>query len=203
MICYQLHKELIGEGNVRYRRMSNDDERYKEVLGALTFSSIGHAPPGKWMAMPDMGFLIAQKYNHVVVLISIAKGRSETFFPLWGELPLVERLMYMEHVNDNHFMIIHLKNGSPIPLTCPLWRQHARYDTLSWLDRYVSRMADYNKLCRAAGFEVIGDDQDLYIIENLDPDENVVAGKKAEDGVKLEKEDSFNLDDIDIDLGAV
>jgi len=29
MICYQLHKELISEGNVRYQRMINDDRRYK------------------------------------------------------------------------------------------------------------------------------------------------------------------------------
>jgi len=29
MIRYQLHKELIGEGNVRYRRMINDDRQYK------------------------------------------------------------------------------------------------------------------------------------------------------------------------------
>jgi len=58
-------------------------------------------------------------------------------------------------------------------------------------------MADYNELCRTAGFEVIDDDQDLYIIKNLDPE----PGKNVQDGVKLEKEDSFNLDDIDIDLG--
>jgi len=55
----------------------------------------------------------------------------------------------------------------------------------------------------AAGFEVIGDDQDLYIIENLDLEEKIVVGNKAEDGVKLEKKDSFNVDDIDIDLRAV
>jgi len=27
--------------------MINDDRQYKEVLGALTFSGIGHAPPIK------------------------------------------------------------------------------------------------------------------------------------------------------------
>jgi hypothetical protein len=106
----------------------------------------------------------------------------------------------MAHVNDNHFMIIHLKNGCHIP---PTFRQHARDDALSWPDRFVSRMADYNELCWAAGFEVIDDDQDLYIIENLNREEKVVVGKKVKDDVKLEKEDSFNLDDIDIDLGAV
>jgi hypothetical protein len=69
-------------------------------------------------------------------------------------------------------------------------------------DRYVIGMTDYNELCRVAGVEVIGDDQDLYIIENLDLEEKVVARKNAEDGVKLENENSFNLDDVDIDLGA-
>jgi hypothetical protein len=164
MICYQLQKELIGEGNARYRRMINDDKRYKEVLGALTYSGIRYAPPDKWMTMPDIGFLIAHKYNHAVVLLSTQKGRSEAFFPLWGEPPLVERLMCMAHVNDKHFLIIKLKNGSPIPSTCPLWRQHARDNALSCPDRYVSRMADYNELCRAAGFEVIGDDHDLSVL---------------------------------------
>jgi len=118
--------------------MINNDRRYKAVLNALTFSGIGHAPPDKWMTMSDMGFLIAQKYNHALVLLSTQKGRSETFFPLWGEPSFVEQLMCMTHVNDNHFMIIHLKKGCHIPPTCPLWRQHARDDALGWPDRYVS-----------------------------------------------------------------
>jgi len=134
MICYQLHNELIDEGNARYRRTINDDRRYDKVLGALTFSGIGPAPPDKWMTMSDMGFLIAHKYNHVVVLLSIKKGRSETFFPLWGEPPHIERLMCMTHVNDNHFMIIHLKDDCLIHPTCLLWRQHDRDDAKSWPD---------------------------------------------------------------------
>jgi len=89
------------------------------------------APQDKWMTMPDMGFFIAQKYNHTLVLLSIEKGRFETFFPLWGEPPFVERLMCMANMNDNHFMIIHLKKVCPIPPTCPLWMQHVRDDALS------------------------------------------------------------------------
>ncbi|KEH22913.1 DUF674 family protein [Medicago truncatula] len=80
MICYQLHKEIISEGNTRYQRMINDDRRYKEVLGALTFYGIGHVPPDKLMTMSYMSFLNAQKYNHAVVLLSTQKVESETFF---------------------------------------------------------------------------------------------------------------------------
>jgi len=119
--------------------------------------------------------VIAQKYNHVVVLLSVEKVRSDTFFPLCGEPPHTERLMCMTHVNDNHFIIIHLKNGCTIPPSCPLWIQHARDDAKSWPDRYIGRIADYNELCQVAGVEVIRDDENLYIIENLDPEYKVVA----------------------------
>jgi hypothetical protein len=64
----------------------------------------------------------------------------------------------------------------------------------TWPDRYVSRMADYNELSRAAGVEVIEDDEELYVVENLDPDERVGAGPAPV--VKDE------VDDSPIDLSA-
>jgi hypothetical protein len=74
IICYHLYKELVGVENSRYRRMIDDNRRYKEVSNALSFSGIGNALPYKWMTMLDMGFLIAQKFNHTVVVLSIGKG---------------------------------------------------------------------------------------------------------------------------------
>jgi len=53
-------------------------------------------------------------------------------------------------------------------------------------------MVDYNELSRAAGQEVVEDDEELYIIENLDPDEMVGPGP----GMKVE------VDDSPIDLSA-
>jgi len=58
-----------------------------------------------------------------------------------------------------------------------------------------------NELSRTTGYEVIGDD-DLYLVENLDPEENVVAHKKVGVEVKIEKDESLGLDDCSIDLGA-
>ncbi|AES98801.1 hypothetical protein MTR_5g072990 [Medicago truncatula] len=69
-------------------------------------------------------------------------------------------------------------------------------------DRYIRRMVDYNELPRAAGYEVIRDDEDLYIIENLNPVKKLDVEKKVEDGVKIENDKSYNLDDVSIDLGA-
>ena len=59
LIRYNLYKELVCVENARYRRMINDDRRYKEVSDALSYAGIGNAPRDKWMTMPDMGFLIA------------------------------------------------------------------------------------------------------------------------------------------------
>jgi len=56
---------------------------------------------------------------------------------------------------------------APLPCLRPLWRQHCRDDAKSWLDSYTSRIADYNK---PANYDVMGDDKDLYIIKNLDPE---------------------------------
>jgi len=152
------------------------DRQYKHVLGALTFSGICPTPPDKWMIMLDMSFLNAQRYKNVVVILSIKKGGSKTFFPLCGAPSHRDQMMCMTHVNDNHIMIIYLK---------------VDYKNLS--DRYTNRMVDYNKLCRAAGYDVVRDDQDLYIVENFDPRKKVVAEKKVKDGVKTENDESCNI----------
>ena len=86
-------------------------------------------------------------------------------------------------------MALKLKDGCLIPLTSALWRQYHREDADTWPDRYVSRMADYNELSRAAGVAVIKDDEELYIIENLDPNERVGAGPAR--GVKVKVDDSL------------
>jgi len=125
-------------------------------------------------------------------VLSIGKGRLETYFPLCGPPPppCIDRVMCLTYVSDNHFMVLNLKDGCLIPPTCPLWRRHFREDAQSWPDRYVSRMTDHNELSRAEGQEVIRDDEELYIIKNLDLDERVGLGMKVE------------VDDSPIDLSA-
>jgi len=85
IVQYNFYKELVGVENARYWRMINGDKRYKEVSDALSYGGIGNGPRDKWMTMPNMGFLIAQKFNQTVVVLSIAK--SETYFPLCGPPP--------------------------------------------------------------------------------------------------------------------
>jgi hypothetical protein len=73
--------------------------------------------------LPDMSFLVAQKYNTRFVLLT-RHGYSKTFFPLEGEPLNREKLLCIGWMNDNHFMQIHLKPDSPIPQTSRMWDKH-------------------------------------------------------------------------------
>jgi len=74
IVWYNLYKELVNVENARYRRMINDDRRYKEVSDTLSYNGIGNAPRDKWMTMLDMSFRIAQKFNQTVIVLSIGKS---------------------------------------------------------------------------------------------------------------------------------
>ncbi|KEH35871.1 hypothetical protein MTR_3g104445 [Medicago truncatula] len=110
--------------------MINNDRRYKEVLGALSYAGISNSPRDEWMTMPDMGFLITQKFNQPIVVLSTGLGPSTTYFPLCGPPPppSISPLICQAYVNDNHFMALDLKDGCPIPPSCNLWRRHHRED---------------------------------------------------------------------------
>lgn len=102
---------------------------------------------------------------------------------------------------DYNFMIVYMNDDFPIPPTFMLWRLHCREDAKNWGERYVGRMIAYNELSRTSGYEVVEDDG-LYFVKNLDPEEKVDADKKVGDGVKIEKDENLGLDDCSIDLGA-
>jgi len=59
----------------------------------------------KWMNIIDMGYVIASRYN--VILVSLPLRQSMTFFPLRSQPPidfLVHRVICIGHVYGNHFV---------------------------------------------------------------------------------------------------
>ena len=73
IIRYQLLKELTGDDIKRYLIYIGLEKRFNEVKHSLTGDGIDPAPPDKWMIISDMDFLVAQRYKHMVVLMSINK----------------------------------------------------------------------------------------------------------------------------------
>ena len=59
----------------------------------------------KWMDITEMRYVIASRYNVILVLLS--RQQSMTFFPLRSQLPkycYVHRVICIGHVYDNHFV---------------------------------------------------------------------------------------------------
>ena len=62
------------------------------------------------MDITDMGHVIASRYN--VIIVSLPKQQSMTFFPLRSQ-PLtnssLHRIIRIGHVYDNHFVEVHCR----------------------------------------------------------------------------------------------
>ena len=59
----------------------------------------------KWMTIPDMGYVIANRYNVIVVCLSLKQ--SLTIFPLRSQPPTNfnhHRIICIGHVHGNHFV---------------------------------------------------------------------------------------------------
>ena len=62
----------------------------------------------KWMDTTKMGYVIASRYN--VILVSLSLQQSMAFFPLRSQSPTdssVHRIICIGHVYDNHFVQVH------------------------------------------------------------------------------------------------
>jgi len=79
LICFTLtlYVLILSEEKNEHYRIENESENcFNEVRHALTSNGIGPTLPDICAMMPNMGFRIAKRYKHVVVLLSIEKGRS-------------------------------------------------------------------------------------------------------------------------------
>ena len=62
----------------------------------------------KWMDITDMGYVIASRYN--VILVSLSQQQTMTFFPLRSQPPpdsSGHRIICVGHVFGNHFVQVH------------------------------------------------------------------------------------------------
>jgi len=60
----------------------------------------------KWMTIHDMGYVIASRYN--VVLIHLSRLQSLTFFSLRSLAPVASRLIAIGFVSGNYFVQVYI-----------------------------------------------------------------------------------------------
>jgi len=67
-----------------------------------------HVSVDKWMDITKMGYVVASRYN--VILVTLSRQQSMTFFPLRSQPPpdsSVHRIICVDHVFGNHFVQVH------------------------------------------------------------------------------------------------
>ncbi|XP_071727822.1 uncharacterized protein [Rutidosis leptorrhynchoides] len=127
---------------------------YTEMFGIVELQELYQAidiPPDTmaieryWMSLPSMGFLIASRYN--VVLLFLSNLGDTTCFPLWSPESQQHNICVIARVYGNHFVKVDLQGCYPVPPTHPLWNTY-KWDG-EWEHPYKHQQDMYIQLRRS------------------------------------------------------
>ncbi|XP_006575960.1 uncharacterized protein [Glycine max] len=107
MMRNELIKEL-GKWSQDYIKIFGGTERYEQLRLSLHVDRLSKVSMDKWMDITDMGYIIASRYN--VILVSLSRQQSFTFFSLRSRPPAdstAHRIICVSHVFGSHFVQVH------------------------------------------------------------------------------------------------
>lgn len=101
-VRYELTDELLKQREF-YQKMWSGDDTVREVLNRLSLRPGQVATEDKWLGLPEMGYIIASRFQ--VVFVQISNGGCYTFLPLYGGCPPHKHhIIALGHINNNHFV---------------------------------------------------------------------------------------------------
>ena len=139
-----LLQELLGHVD-HYNQLFGVENIVEELVETLSYMddcpSIDY-----WMTMPDIGHLIASRYNLVLYHLSI--DQCLTFLPLRSvPVPMPARTeRTIGFINRNHFVQLFLTPGHPIPPIANKWTQFHRSCANGWETPYLDRIVRFKEL---------------------------------------------------------
>ncbi|KAH1225796.1 hypothetical protein GmHk_11G032620 [Glycine max] len=107
-----------------YNNLFGGTKRFEQLRLSLLVDGFSKVSVDKWMDITEMGYVIASRYN--VILVSLSRKQSMTFFPLRSQPPpdsSVHRMICVGHMFENHFV-----------------------QAKQWPTLYISRMQQYTSL---------------------------------------------------------
>ncbi|KAH1198355.1 hypothetical protein GmHk_18G051955 [Glycine max] len=122
-------------------------ERFEQLKLSLLVDGFSKVSVDKWMDITEMGYVIASRYN--VILVSLSQQQSMTFFPLRSQPPpdsSGHRMICVGHVFRNHFVQVYLKDHCPLPPPALLWSSNCYSLAKQWATPYISKMQQYTSL---------------------------------------------------------
>jgi len=119
------------------------EPHYNYILDGLhpPKNASSFAPPDKWLTLRDMRHIVASCYNRSVVeMTTLDIGVSETFFPLRGRPPVnLKNNMICLGLISNHFFLLSLKYGCPLPPSSTEWKNHLSNEAATWEDEFLDQ----------------------------------------------------------------
>ncbi|KAL5141552.1 hypothetical protein HKD37_09G024875 [Glycine soja] len=143
LVRNHLLKEL-GKFSDDYIKLFGGMDRFEELTMSLLVDGLTKVTMDKWMDITNMGYIIASRYN--VILVSLSQQQSMTLFPLRSQPPpdsSVHRIICIGHVYDNHFVEVYLKDRCPLSPVALLWSSNCHPQAKQWPTPYISRMQHY------------------------------------------------------------
>ncbi|XP_071689097.1 uncharacterized protein [Rutidosis leptorrhynchoides] len=145
----QIRSELLEEirmHHATYVDMFGEVE-LKRIYNVINLPLNTPATSQYWMILPIMGFLIASRYN--VVLLFLSNLADTTCLPLWSSPPVVQShyVCVIARVHGNHFVKVDLAGDYPVPPTHPQWNYY-KYDA-EWERPYKTQQDVYLQLRRS------------------------------------------------------
>ncbi|KAI5401505.1 hypothetical protein KIW84_066106 [Lathyrus oleraceus] len=142
MVRRELGLEIIDKDrSTLYDKLFSN--RLSEVRESLMIESFGSQPPEKWMSLPDMGYLIANRYNVVLVCLG---NPCMTFFPMTSSYSPNVSIYYIGFVNRNHWVQVNMKEGFPLPAVTLDWKKFRSHIATTWMLGFAGRMQHWQLL---------------------------------------------------------
>jgi len=144
-----LFKELKEHRN-KYIKTYASERRYNYILDGLhpPKNASSFAAPDKWLTLPDMRHIVASCYNRLVVEITTLDIEvSKTFFPLRGRPPVNPKSNTIcLGLIPNHFLLLSLKDGCPLPPSSTEWKNHRSNEAVTWEDEFSDQHDHFRTL---------------------------------------------------------
>ncbi|KAI5394304.1 hypothetical protein KIW84_061117 [Lathyrus oleraceus] len=142
MVRRELGLEIIDkDGSTLYDKLFSN--RLSEVRESLMIESFGSQPPEKWLSLPDMGYLIANRYNVVLVCLG---NLCMTFFPMTSSHSPNISIYCIGFVNHNHWVQVNMKEGFPLPPFTLDWKNFRSHTATTWMLGFTERMQHWQLL---------------------------------------------------------
>ncbi|CAK8536918.1 unnamed protein product [Lathyrus sativus] len=140
MVRRDLGLEIIhNERSSLYANLFTD--QLAVVRESLMIEEFDPQPPHKWLTLPDMGYMIVNRYNVVLVCLGI---ECWTFFPMVTSFSPNVAIYCIGFVNKNNW--VNMKEEFPLPPVIVDWKKFRSPAATSWMLGLAERLQHCQQL---------------------------------------------------------